>query len=218
MPQERRAREDERRQIAAELHDYPMQDLVAAILGIELARMHDDPAEHQHCLEVCEKGLRNAAQSLRRMMEGLAPLDQEHASLDDRISELCTWITNDYGVPITVSTSTPEIATLSANTAYRAIAESLRNIGKHADAHSVQVSTCAEADNLRVVIVDDGAGFPHPISCEDMPPIDFGTGMRLTLSRILEIGGHYRIASTPGVGTASEFVIPVESMHSLREI
>ncbi len=63
-----------------------------------------------------------------------------------------------------------------------------------------------EADELRISVADDGAGF-HP---EKMQP---GLGLNSITGRFDELGGSLRIHSTPGRGTTVLARVPLESLQ-----
>jgi signal transduction histidine kinase len=94
---------------------------------------------------------------------------------------------------------------------YRAVQEALTNILKHAKAQNVSLVIDQRSNGLRVVIEDDGQGFPSelpaPTEYEERAAGRLGlSGMRERLSLI---GGTLVIESEPGIGTTLFISVPL---------
>ena len=94
---------------------------------------------------------------------------------------------------------------------YRIIQEALRNVVKHAQAHSAQVRLSIDRTLVHLLIRDDGIGFAAPSG--DMWPLP-GTmpGHKLGLVTMQEraeaLAGNMRVLSMPGGGTTVEVALP----------
>ena len=88
-------------------------------------------------------------------------------------------------------------------TLYRFAQEALHNAVKHARASSIRLLLERRAPQVRLLIEDDGVGFPldavHPAK---------HMGLRHMEERIASLGGVLHIRSAPGAGTRIEAVIP----------
>jgi signal transduction histidine kinase len=98
--------------------------------------------------------------------------------------------------------------------AYRVVQEALTNVLKHAAARNVSVVLERKADQLRVIVEDDGRGF-DPETAPDAEWVDEDGRVRhrIGLSGIRErlglVGGTVALESVPGAGTALFVRIPI---------
>ena len=86
---------------------------------------------------------------------------------------------------------------------YRVAQEGLTNTVRHSGAREVTVSLRADAEEVTLVVTDDGKGLPT-----ELPRDSSGiAGMR---ERALLIGGMLSLASVPGQGTEVRLTIPID--------
>jgi PAS domain S-box-containing protein len=86
------------------------------------------------------------------------------------------------------------------------IRESLNNICKHSQATEIFVSCAEKSETLAVTVSDNGRGF-------DAGSIDDGhCGLHFMRERAEEMGGHMRVSSGIGEGTAVELEIPLSAI------
>jgi signal transduction histidine kinase len=86
---------------------------------------------------------------------------------------------------------------------FRILQEALTNVMRHAQAHTVQIELVHEGRQLRMTVIDDGAGF----AVDAARPASFGlVGMR---ERVLMLGGCMTLDSEPGEGTSLSVAIPL---------
>ncbi|MGZ4317193.1 MAG: PAS domain-containing sensor histidine kinase [Gaiellaceae bacterium] len=199
--------EEERRRIAADLHDGPIQKITATALTIDLlvahlARGKDDV---EALARKARDQLTGEITSLRRMMaELLPPILGERgiaAAISGGAAELLqpktSYTVHDRTAAIRFA---PDVETV----VHRIAREALVNVQKHARATRVEVDIDHVGDNLQVRIADDGVGF-------DPGAIDSGTdhfGLRSMRERVESLAGALHIVSGPGVGTRIEATIP----------
>jgi signal transduction histidine kinase len=91
-------------------------------------------------------------------------------------------------------------------TVYRVVQEALTNVRKHARATRVGLIAEWRAEQLRVVLEDDGVGF-------DGGAVVSEKGQRLGLRGMAErarlVGGELEIEAVPGRGTTIYLVVPI---------
>jgi signal transduction histidine kinase len=84
-----------------------------------------------------------------------------------------------------------------------AAGEALTNVAKHSGATSAVVRATLSSTELRVTVLDHGAGF-------DASRTPYGAGLAESITkRVQEVGGHVCVESWPGSGTYVELVVPV---------
>ncbi|WP_345506560.1 sensor histidine kinase [Terrabacter aeriphilus] len=134
----------ERRRIAADLHDGPVQDLVASSLVVsgaaEAARADGRPALSANIAEAGST-VRASIASLRSLLVDLYPSRLADAGLAAAVSDLARPLAG-RGIHVDVSVDEDEAARLgeaAQQVAHRVVREGLRNVVRHADARHVTI-------------------------------------------------------------------------------
>jgi signal transduction histidine kinase len=97
---------------------------------------------------------------------------------------------------------------------YRVVQESLHNVGKHAQAHNVNIQMSRSKGQLRLQIDDDGVGLSATQQGPGPRRATFGmAGMR---ERISTLGGNLRVSSKKGHGTSISVIVPVADDDALE--
>jgi two-component system sensor histidine kinase UhpB len=86
---------------------------------------------------------------------------------------------------------------------FRIAQEALTNVAKHARAAGVDIVVHQSTAELKLSVVDDGAGFDA--AC---PPAQGGLGMATMRERTQAVGGSFDVVTAPGRGTRIEVRIP----------
>ncbi|MEP6706879.1 MAG: PAS domain S-box protein, partial [Pyrinomonadaceae bacterium] len=196
------AQEDERRRIAREMHDQFGQQLTA--LKMKLDKLNQDCGEQTTLREQIE-ALQAIAGQLDEDVDYLA-WEMRPTALDDLglQAALSSYVQNwskHFGVPVQLHASgmeqersTPEMETAL----YRIAQETLNNVAKHAAAKSVAVVLERRADQVSLIIEDDGVGFDlQQVLAAD----DKGLGLIGMRERAALVGGLIEIESQPDAGT-----------------
>jgi signal transduction histidine kinase len=199
-----RAQEDERTQIANDIHDDPLQKLVAAKMQTEIvAHASADP----HALDPVTAALKGCISSLRLLLFDLRPPILDEQGVGPAIGyELDRWQTtvafavrDDLGL---------EIPGDSRAIFFRIAHEALINARKYANASRLDVVLERQGDGFLMRISDDGVGF-DPAEVAVTKPGHLGlVAMR---ERAEMAGGTIDLHSLPGSGTVLEVWMPAES-------
>jgi len=203
------AHEEERRNLARELHDDLSQRLAA--LAIQAGKM-EQQAVNQHALDVeaCSSmkdkiiAISNDVHSLSRQLH---PSILDDLGLTRAVESLCAQFLNREGIEV-VFTAENIPATLSRDVSlsiYRIIQEGLNNIAKHACASRAKVELQRTDGTLSLSIQDDGIGF-DAAEVRRKP----GLGLSSMRERTRIIHGVLHITSEPEKGTTITVHVPLE--------
>jgi two-component system NarL family sensor kinase len=191
------------RDTAENLHDGPLQNLLAARLELdEVRQRHPDPA-----LDLVYDALQQTAAGLRSTVTALHPQVLAQLGLTEAVRELLRQFESRSGV--TVRAELDDVGKPASQTLmYRAARELLANVHKHARATVVTVGLVRRDDRVVLTIADDGTGFdPTHI---DEAVADGHIGLGSLLVRFDAMGGVIDIDSKDGVGTSVTVTSPPE--------
>jgi signal transduction histidine kinase len=196
-----RAREDERRRIAQELHDETGHTLTAAIWTLErsLVQAPADPGAMRAALERARDGLLDYAEALHGVVEALPPRLLDDLGLLGGLEALAAAFAEVDGTEVALSlpARTPAVAPALALAVFRVVQEGLTNIRKHAHASRVALTLEAQPDALVLVLEDDGVGCADAVLPARRPRLGIA-GMR---ERVEALGGSLTIGQRPAGGT-----------------
>jgi signal transduction histidine kinase len=199
-----RAQEDERLRIAGDIHDDPVQKVVAASMRLQLIRKQVEDPEVRASLDKLLESIRSSIFSLRHMIfelhpsvlehEGLAPALREHMARLE--GELEFALEDDLGEEPSGETRIQ---------LFRIAQEALANVRKHARARRVDIHLSQEDGGYKVQVRDDGVGFSPPQLLRSAPG---HLGLSSMRERAEMAGGWCKIHSLPDCGTTVEFWLP----------
>jgi signal transduction histidine kinase len=197
------ATQQERRRLAADLHDGPVQQLTAMLLRLERQGMQlaaGNVAAAQATLGQLQAALREQIGSLRGHLAELWPPALEQYGLEGALRMLADGVAEraDVHVDLDLQVEQRPGPTVEA-VVYRVVQEALTNVAKHAKASNVRVRLVAGRDGLSLLVRDDGVGL-DPAEAARLPDGEhFGlVGMR---ERVELVGGRWELSSGPDEGT-----------------
>jgi signal transduction histidine kinase len=199
-----RAREEEVKRLAHELHDEAGQML--AVVHLDLDRVANElPPGFRDRLEPVRARLRDVELQLRRISHEMRPTALDDLGLLPALRFLGEGVARRASITVRVEDEldrrlSPEVETVL----YRAVQEALTNVARHAEATRVTVRLEHEDGLVVLSVTDDGVGF-DPGRAGDGAGLGI-TGMR---ERLASIGGTLEIRSTPGKGTMLRAPIPL---------
>jgi signal transduction histidine kinase len=221
--------EEERRHIAQELHDGPLQTLIHLCRQIDALPSGADLPEGT-------SGTGAGSGAPRRSPERTAALADLRTTVEDTVAELRSIarglrpsVLDDLGLVASInqvlSEATDrghfegsfevhgEVGRLPSQVElalFRIAQEAITNIERHADATTVTVVLDGDRSGLRLTVADDGSGFDRPAQQRD------GDGASLGLPGMGErarlIGGRLRVRSQVGKGTEVEVRVPRDAL------
>jgi signal transduction histidine kinase len=148
----------ERRRIAADLHDGPVQEMAGLSMRLSAAagRAPDDASAE--VLQESASAVRGSVRTLRSAVVGVYPPNLQQVGLAASLSDLVARLASQ-GVRATVEidpaeTFGPDVDALL----YRAAQESVRNVEEHAGASVVSIAVTRADGSARLEVADDGRG------------------------------------------------------------
>ena len=206
----RRQANEERLQIARELHDVVAHhiSLINVQAGVALHIVDRKPEQAQTALEAIKDASKEALVELRSLVGILRDVDEEAprkptgtlASLDDLVErsghaglEVRKIVRGD----VRPLPSSVELAAL------RIVQEAITNVVRHAGATRADIVLAYDAKTLTVTVEDDGHGFA--------PGDSGGTGIVGMRERAETLGGTLGVGPGPAGGTRVQASLPLRS-------
>ena len=207
------ASDRERRRIAADLHDGPVQDLVASSLAVSGAAARVGAQGRRDLASTMSEAaatVRGSVASLRTLLVDLYPARLADAGLAAALSDLARPLAA-RGITVDVQVdhaATEALGPAAQQAVHRVARECLRNVVRHADASHVLLELALDdTDPARPVtlrVEDDGSGF-DPASPS---PAEGHLGLRVVADLASDLGAVLRVRSAPGHGTQWLLALP----------
>jgi signal transduction histidine kinase len=204
------ASDQERRRIAADLHDGVVQDIAGVAFGLaplaEEAARRDAPKEAAALRDSVAR-LRQGVRGLRTLLVEIHPPTLESAGLEAALHDLLSplvaaGIATELFVADSAAAGSPRDSLI-----YRAAREAVRNAQSHADARMVCVEVSNPTPNTtRLVVTDDGRGFAPGDRARRQA--DGHVGLTLLEGLVKQVNGTLEVTSEPGKGTRMELEVP----------
>ncbi|MCX5416724.1 sensor histidine kinase [Streptomyces sp. NBC_00059] len=201
--------EDERRRLAAEIHDTLAQGLTGIIAQLQAHTSTADPARAREHLDRAAALARHSLGEARRSVHNLVPAALEHDDLPGALKKTVAGWSERTGVraEFTVTGTVEPLHDEVGATLLRIAEEALANAARHADAARAGVTLSYMGDEITLDIRDDGCGFDPAALPSHSGRGGFGLGgMRARAERI---AGTVEVESEPGLGTAVSARVPL---------
>lgn len=201
------AQEEERRRIAADLHDDLTQQLAALSMTVGELRQHrtdTGPAWDTLSASVQQQIAALSAQ-LHSLARQLHPALLDDLGLTAALEAECQVRPGMEGPAATLHLSGPVDAVDRHGqlALYRAAQEGLRNARRHAGADRIEVTLAVNETEARLVVRDNGQGFDRRA-----PGWRPGVGLAAMEERVRGLGGQVTLVSGSGNGTTLTVTLP----------
>jgi len=202
----------ERKQLAQEIHDGPMQELSSVILLMELYKRvrKDDVDRADEELSRAKKQALDCLQELRHFAYDLRLTDLEKLSLLEELRRYTVEYQKRTGIAVNLAVDglRREIPVGVKKNLYRIAQEALTNVRRHAKASEVEIRLHCTEDQLEMSVGDNGRGFVvHEALERAQSEKRFGLlGMQ---ERAYLMGGTLETESAPGEGTTLRVILPL---------
>ncbi len=205
---------NERQRLARELHDTLAQGLAGLILQLEAVDQQLTRDRPQRAQVIAQQAMTRARLTLadaRRAIDDLRAGDTASGSLAERVRAEIERFTAATGIPCELDCTPPSpIPDSLQEHAFRAVAEGLANVARHARARRAWVRLAEVNGGLEIVVRDDGVGF-------DLAEVNGRAGHYGLIGlheRVRPMGGSFEVTSKPGQGTTLTLRLPItESVH-----
>jgi PAS domain S-box-containing protein len=209
-------REEDRKQVARELHDQIGQILTAIKMDMAWITRHLPESETSALARLDESMhlINDGVKAVRAICSGLRP-----GVLDDLgLAAAIEWQANDFavrnGIPCEVSVPPIDLHLDGdrATATFRIFQECLTNIVRHAQAKSVRIALYQQEESILLIVEDDGIGFHDSGIFNSLGSLGL-LGMK---ERSQFCGGDVQISTSPGHGTTVTVRVPMDLPRSER--
>lgn len=205
--------ERERKRLAGDLHDSPMQKLALAQMQIAAAAKYRD-GESEALLESGLELMREALGELRSLQFELSPPCLYQEGLAPALEWLAAHATRRFGVAFSAALP-PALPTLDRNLAivlFQCARELVYNVAKHARASAGRIECEVRGQAVRLAIGDNGQGFPSDTATKP-PGVGGGYGLLGVRERLALLGGDLTIESDAG-GSRVSLRVPLTASEN----
>ncbi|GAT83645.1 histidine kinase [Streptomyces sp. F-3] len=200
---------DERRRLAAEIHDTLAQGLTGIIAQLQAVASAPDTATAREHVDRALDLARHSLGEARRSVHNLAPVALADGGLPQALEKTVTEWGERTGIQarFTTTGTVEPLHDEVAATLLRIAQEALSNTARHARATRVGVTLSYIGDEVTLDIRDDGCGF-DPLALPARSRTG-GFGLDGMRARAERIAGFLDVESEPGHGTAVSARVPL---------
>jgi signal transduction histidine kinase len=207
------AQEEERRRIAADIHDDSIQVMSAVDMRLQILAQSGAAKAVSEELHDLQATVQQAIERLRHLLFELRPVALDRDGLVAALRQYVEHAAPQAGWTWEVVDELDEEPPPDLRAVvYRIAQEAIGNARKHADASHVEVIVAGDPAGVSVTVRDDGRGFD--VRADQQPG---HLGLSTMVERATLTGGHCRIDSTPGAGTTVEVWLPLDAEASRPE-
>jgi two-component system, NarL family, nitrate/nitrite sensor histidine kinase NarX len=199
--------EQERRSLAADVHDGLAQDLSVALRELALL---DEPGIDDEAARASRERLREAVAGAHRLvrsrledLRAAVPVGGLREAVEATAARF-----DGHGPPVRLSLrgAAADVGPETIAVVSRVLGEALANVDHHAQARQAVVNVRVEGERLELVVDDDGRGF-DPVRASGRADGHFG--LSIMRERARGCGGECEIGPRPGGGTRVLLRVPV---------
>ncbi|GAA1831018.1 sensor histidine kinase [Microlunatus capsulatus] len=196
--------------LAEQLHDGPLQELIAVRRNLEqLDETDGTPGLRAQLVAQSDDLLRSTIRSLRGTVTSLHPQVLAQLGLAPALRELGGQVARRSGLRVhvdAVDAGAPGTTPTEEALVYGAARELLGNVEKHAHAGEVHVRLSRHPAGLRLEVQDDGVGL-SPTATRDKVATGH-IGLASYTTRLAASGGRLVVGTAPGGGTRAVVTLP----------
>lgn len=211
------SQEEERKRIARELHDEPLQNLSVILMQLNSFKQFHDNKSAEEFINKTKDLLLKTNSNIRLIIQNLRPSVLDDLGLISAIK----WVLENYLTPQGIiyffdyesSLEDKRFPSFIETNIYRIVQEAIANICRHSQANEVHIKLIEKKNKLIINIMDNGIGFDvNKIMTRDINKrTDLqGIGLLGMYERATLLGGFLSITSKVNNGTTITLTIPLD--------
>lgn len=199
-----KAEEEERKRIAADLHDSVAQKMVVAKLNLEALAINLDMVDQKKTIfENISLLLKESTEEVRSLSHSMMPHAFERYGLTNSIKDFLNKIhKKDLKINFNAEGDFKQLKDNKAFLIYRIMQECIQNALKHSAATKLDISMMCANNEADIIIEDNGKGF-------NINENNSGNGLKNIQSRVEFLNGKLEINSVPEKGTVIAIFVPL---------
>jgi len=195
----------ERRIIAGDLHDGPVQEMSGLSLGLTAEAERAEDEHTRRALAKAAGSVRNSVRALRSSIVGIYPPNLDQTGLEAALSDLLARLPSREISGHLSYELEHDLGHRANELLYRSSQEAIRNVEKHACAANVWVTVQRQDGRVTLRVTDDGRGGAR---VNDQVGESGRFGLAVLSDIVRDAGGRMRVASDP-TGTTLQVDVPV---------
>jgi signal transduction histidine kinase len=209
--------EEERRRIAADIHDSVIQLIYGALYETEgtLRRLPPGAAATQLDLQNIQTSLKQAIAEIYQAIYDLWPASLDEMGLFPSLRTYLVQYEETTGIScrLRIQGNSIRFNPAARITIFRILQEALYNVRKHAQATTIEVIFTFQEGRVKVLVQDDGIGFDQEIAMDEQQHL----GLISMRERAENIGGTFVIESAPGHGSRLVWEFSQEMLERVED-
>ena len=210
-----RARDDERRRVALDLHESAGQSLAALKMSMGvLGEVLSKRSKRAHTLlQSSLEFVEGAIREVRTISYLMHPPMLDEGGLDPALRWYARGFSERSGIKVRVDVGETfgRYAHEIEITVFRIVQEALTNVHRYSGSPTAIICLARENEHIRAEIQDEGRGLQSPAAPGDgfMLP---GVGIAGMRERVEQLNGTFEIESIPGHGTTVRAILPLTAL------
>lgn len=197
------ATDQERRRIAGDLHDGPVQELAGLSMRLAAEAETAPEQDQRRAFAEAAAAVRGGVRALRSAIVGIYPPNLESAGLGPALSDLTARLQQE-GIDVRLDVADARGYGLEVDQLlFRACREGLRNVERHAQASVVVVTVARKGAHAVLEVADDGRG----LASSDDGEGHFG--LQIVRDLVTDAGGRLTVAPGSERGTVLTVEVPI---------
>lgn len=207
------ARDSEKKRIAADFHDGPLQSFISFQMRLEIIRklMAKNTEAGVNELIKLQDLCREQVTELRTFVRSMRPLEGGSANLAASILRMVKAFQHESGIQVSFAGAEGAgLEDLEANPeVLQVLREALYNTQKHSSASRVLINAARVNGFLDFSVRDDGKGFPFSgaFTLQELNAVRMGP--EAIKRRVEDLKGDLLLESSPGKGSRLEIRLPI---------
>ena len=209
--------EVERARVVRDLHDGVLQSMISVGMQLDVLGRQSPSQAVAYELQRIRDLVLEEARKLREFMQQIKPFDVDAKNLSAHLLELVERFQRETGIraQFVCDSSLTGLRAHFCDAVTRIVQEGLVNVRKHSGASHVQVKFDRRDGRLRLIIEDDGRGFPFS-GCFSQADLETdGRGPLVIKECVRSIDGELFLESIAGRGSRLVITIPQKGHSGL---